>query len=303
MITKLLPARRKRYMGAVSWSWLRELARRRVFALCGTLLVSLVFAVGLISSCQLLSEARDLQPAPIRESGQITGISPNGVVSAMIGQVDQARALTALRRLTGDEPLCAGQDCYTIENRVTGSKGLLRATDYIFDELGGLGYRVSIQNWTRSGRSDRNVIARKPGVYAPGEEIYLVAHVDGVKPGTAQRFPAADDDASGVVDNLEVARILSRYSFSRTLVLLFTTGEEQGTLGARSHLEQLSERELGAIKYAVDVDMIGYDGNGDRGMQLWHGGDAPSMAVTQMMSETIRTYGLRLAPQFVVGCG
>lgn len=98
--------------------------------------------------------------------------------------------------------------------------------DYVCEHLVSLGYSVEFQNWSLCGWSDRNLIARKPGVYSPTEEVYFVAHVDGV-----DRFPAADDDASGVADNLELARILSSRAFSRTVVLLFTTGEEQGTLG------------------------------------------------------------------------
>ena len=239
----------------------------------------------------------------IQELSQTTEISPTQVVWQMLGQVNQDRALSGLRRLTGEEPICAGTECYTITNRLTGSEGLHRATDYISEELISLGYAVEFRNWSRSGRSDRNVIARKPGVYAAAEEIYFVAHVDGVKPSAEERFPAADDDASGVVDTLELARILSSHTFSRTVVLLFTTGEEQGTLGVQSYLDQLSPPELGSIKYAVDVDMVGYDGNRNGVMELWHGGHSPSLALTQMMSETIRAYQLGLAPRFVVGCG
>src|SRR5690606_33440562 len=136
------------------------------------------------------------------------------------------------------------------------------------------------------------------GKIAPEEEIYFVAHLDGVKPGAEERYPAAADDASGVVANLGMSRILSSHTFNRTLVLLFTTGEQQGTLGVQSYLNQLSPQELGSIKYAVDVDMVGYDGNGDGVMELWHGGHAPSMAVTQMMSDAIGAYRLRLVPRF-----
>jgi Zn-dependent M28 family amino/carboxypeptidase len=139
-------------------------------------------------------------------------------------------------------------------------------------------------------------------VIAPNEEVYFVAHVDGVQEGAEERFPAADDNASGAVDLLEVGRVLSTFSFSRTLVLLFSTGEEHGALGARSHVDQLSSEELGRIKYAVDVDMVGYDGDGDGVMQLWPGDDPPSLALTQMMSETIGAYGLDLTPRIHPGC-
>lgn len=52
-------------------------------------------------------------------------------------------------------------------------------------------------------------------------------------------FPAADDNASGVVDLLEAARVLSKYSFDRTLVFFFSTGEEEGALGVKSYLNDI----------------------------------------------------------------
>jgi len=268
-----------------------------------TILLGLVFGAGLLSICQKQAEYRDVPPVSIKELSQTTAISPTQVVWEMLGQVNQDRALNDLRQLTGEEPICASSGCYTITNRLTGSEGLHWAMDYISQDLVSLGYAVEFQNWSRSGRSDRNLIARKQGVYSPTEEVYFVAHVDGVKTGVEERFPAADDDGSGVVDNLELARILSSHAFSRTVVLLFTTGEEQGQLGARSYIDQLSPQELGSIQYVVDVDMVGYDANHDGVMELWHANHSPSLALTQMISETIRAYQLNLAPRFVVGCG
>ena len=277
--------------------------KRRTLALCSIIPLGLVFAVGLTSVCQKQTEYRGMQPASIKELSQTTVISPTEVVWEMLGQVNRDRVLNDLRRLTGEEPICAGIGCYTITNRLTGSEGLHWAKDYIYEELVGLGYSVESWDWSRSGRADQNLIARKLGVFSPAEEVYLVAHVDGAKTDVEERFPAADDDASGVVDNLEVARILGSFSFSRTVVLLFSTGEEQGMLGVQSYVDQLSPQELGSIKYVIDIDMVGYDANRDGVMELWHAGHSPSLALTQMMSETIRAYQLDLAPRFVVGCG
>jgi hypothetical protein len=276
---------------------------RRALTLCCTILLGLALGVGLIYAYQKQTVYGGIQPVPIRELSQTTEISPTEVVWEMLGQVNLDRALNDLRQLTGEEPICASSGCYTITNRLTGSEGLHWAMDYISKDLVSLGYSVEFRDWSRSGRADRNLIARKTGVFSPTEEVYFVAHVDGVKTGVEERFPAADDDASGVVDNLELARILSGFSFSRTVVLLFSTGEEQGTLGVQSYIAQLSPQELSSIKYVVDVDMVGYDANRDGVMELWHGGHSPSLALTQMMSETIRAYQLDLAPRFVVGCG
>ena len=83
------------------------------------------------------------------------------------------------------------------------------------------------------------------------------------------RFPAADDNASGVVDLLELARVISDYSLSRTVVLFFDTGEEQDGRAASSYLNQLSPQELNAIRDVITIDMVGYDANRDGVMELW----------------------------------
>ena len=134
------------------------------------------------------------------------------------------------------------------------------------------------------------------------QEVYFLAHLDGVKPEGEERSQAADDDASGVVDLMELARILSDYSLSRTVVLLFTSGEEQGSLGSTLYVDQLKPEELSSIKYVVNIDMIGYDGNGDGVMELWSGEHAPSFVFTEEMSDTIRTYGFDLQPRLITGC-
>lgn len=238
------------------------------------------------------------------EESDKTAIPPLGIVSGMIGQVNKDKALTDLRKLTGEEPICIHDGCHTIANRQTGSSGLHWAKDYVYDELVRLGYSVEVQDWSKSGYADQNIIARKPGVISPGEEVYLVAHLDGLGTGV-ETFPGADDNASGVVDLLEVARVLSNYSFSRTLVLLISTGEEHGALGVKSYLGQLSVEKVRSIKYVDNVDMVGYDANLDGVMQLWYGEDQKpsSLALTQMMSNIIQTYQLGLAPKITTGCG
>jgi acetylornithine deacetylase/succinyl-diaminopimelate desuccinylase-like protein len=241
--------------------------------------------------------------SPTAVSALAIHISPLNIVWKMIGQIDKDQVLANIKILSGETPICTRTGCNTIANRYTGSEGLRWTKNYIHETLVALGYSVEVQDWSRSGYSDQNLIARKPGRINPEESIYLVAHLDGVGNLTNDRFPAADDNASGLADLLQMATILSGYSFNRTLVLLFSTGEEQGMLGVKSYLSQLTPEEISAIKFAVDVDMIGYDANGDKVMELWHGGHAPSMDLAEIMREIIQAYQLELTPVFVVGCG
>jgi Zn-dependent M28 family amino/carboxypeptidase len=127
----------------------------------------------------------------------------------MIGQVILERASDDLKHLSGDLPICNEHGCYTIQNRITGSEGLHWAKEYVFAELTKLNYSVEVQDWSLDGYVDQNIIARKAGKSLPGEEIIFLAHPDG--PGTSVdgRFPAADDNGSGAVDLLEMARVLN----------------------------------------------------------------------------------------------
>jgi acetylornithine deacetylase/succinyl-diaminopimelate desuccinylase-like protein len=244
-----------------------------------------------------------IQSARVPVTPLETVITYDDIVWEMFGQVNKVRALTDLRKLTGETPICTENECYTIKNRLTGSEGLYWAKEYIYDELIKLGYSVEFRDWSSSGYADQNLIAMIPGTLYPDEEIYFVAHLDGVKNGLELQFPAADDNASGAVDILELARVLNGYSFSRTVVLFFSTGEEQGRLGVKSYLSHLSLNELSSIKYVVNIDMIGYDEDNNGIMELWHGDHPPSVALAQMMSEIIIAYKLDLTPRLVIGCG
>lgn len=231
------------------------------------------------------------------------GNSVDPAVQELVNAVEGERALNDLRQLAGDVPLCTSSECRKLTNRLTGSSDLELATDYIAEELTDSGYDVDIQPWRRGLYSDRNVLARKTGVVSPTEEVYFVAHVDGVASCPARRCPAADDNASGTVGGLEVARIFADTQFARTLVLMFSTGEEQNTQGVSRYLEQLPPDELKRIRYLVNVDMIGWDGNGDSVIELYYGDHSPSRALAEKMKEAVLTYEPRLVPHIDSRCG
>ena len=97
-----------------------------------------------------------------------------------------------------------------------------------------------------------NVLGIKRGTRCSDELVIVGAHYDGV-PGC----PAADDNASGAAGALEVARVLGKGRFARTLVVALWDEEELGFLGSEAHAAVLAER--GAKVRAVFVyEMIGY---------------------------------------------
>jgi hypothetical protein len=91
-----------------------------------------------------------------------------------------------------------------------------------------------------------------------GEYVVLGAHLDhlGVRGGKV--FPGADDDASGVVALLEIARTLRERAVSprRSLLFVFFTAEEKGLFGSR-HFVEHSPIPLDRIVLEIQLDMVG----------------------------------------------
>ena len=111
-----------------------------------------------------------------------------------------------------------------------------------------------------------NVIAVIEGSDLKDEYVVLVAHYDHI--GTAYNgsvYNGADDNASGVSSILEIARVLNRAKKKgkgpkRSVLVLFTTAEEDGLKGAEYFLENPIV-PLDKIKVCVNIDMLGRIGN------------------------------------------
>jgi hypothetical protein len=107
-----------------------------------------------------------------------------------------------------------------------------------------------------------NVVGVLPGKGGMKDSIVLVdAHYDhlGVRsPVNGDSiYNGADDDASGTVAVLEIARILRKLpQTSRTVVFVTTTGEEAGLVGTRWYLEN-PVRPLSAMSSNMEIEMIG----------------------------------------------
>ncbi|MEO1623784.1 MAG: M28 family peptidase [Bacteroidota bacterium] len=66
----------------------------------------------------------------------------------------------------------------------------------------------------------------------------------------------AEDNASGTALVIELARIMSQYSFDRTIVFMATTGEEQGLFGANAFARYADRNDM-AIKAVLNNDTVG----------------------------------------------
>ena len=109
-----------------------------------------------------------------------------------------------------------------------------------------------------------NVIATS-NVGNKNTTLVLGAHTDSVAAG-----PGINDDGSGTIGILEVAKHLAKYKVNNAVRFGFWSGEEEGLLGSTYYVSQLSTAELANIRAYLNFDMIAspnyiyaiYDGDG-----------------------------------------
>jgi leucyl aminopeptidase len=187
-------------------------------------------------------------------------------VSEMIGKVKQETVNTYISQLSGESQATIGSEPYTIINRHTDSGiSIQKATQYINEHLKGMkGMTVSTHDWTRNPHKGSNIIGELKGNGKPGEIVIMIAHLDSINKldesyEGGKAAPGADDDASGCAALLTAAEIMSNYSFQSTIRFIFTTGEEQGTLGSQVYVNDVKGQNIVAV---LNLDMIAYSTSG-----------------------------------------
>jgi Zn-dependent M28 family amino/carboxypeptidase len=140
------------------------------------------------------------------------------------------------------------------------------------------------------------ILPRKAGL-TNGDSVVLVgAHFDHVGIGPAVNgdsiYNGADDDASGVVAMLEMARIMKKWPApSRTVVFSAFTGEESGFVGTRFYLDNPS-RPLAATAADLQIEMIGRPDT----MAIGPGRAWLTGYERTTMGETFQRHGLQIVP-------
>ena len=106
-----------------------------------------------------------------------------------------------------------------------------------------------------------NILAVQWGTKTPQEFVICGAHYDswnsdGTDPDTI-RSPGADDNASGVAGIMETARLLSHYTFDRTIIYANWCAEEIGLIGSAAYAADCAAQNLDIVGY-FNLDMTGY---------------------------------------------
>ena len=148
-------------------------------------------------------------------------------------------------------------------------RGIGAAATYLYNRLTdyakGSNGRMSVERVSYKASAPRsgdeltleNIVATIHG--SDSRVIALLAHYDnrgGNGNDGAAFAPGANDDGSGVSALLEIARILSNYSFGASIKLMFLSGEEHGLWGARE-MAKIAANEKWNLIAVLNNDMIG----------------------------------------------
>lgn len=209
----------------------------------------------------------------------------NPEIQECIEQVSLDSLVKTVRILSGEDSVWMGDSLVRIAERMNDPDNE-EAAEYIHRRLAAYGLSVHNQQYSETGL---NVIAVQSGSGGPGKPIMLCAHYDAVD------FYCADDNASGAAAVLEAARILSRRKLTRPLLYAFWDEEETGKIGSMYYASgsDPGAPETGGV---INLEMFGWDGNGDSVMEIHARDIANSDSLADVLVRIDSAYALSLNP-------
>ncbi|REF00172.1 M20/M25/M40 family metallo-hydrolase [Thermomonospora umbrina] len=130
---------------------------------------------------------------------------------------------------------------------------VLGVAQYHGERIRGGVRELSLEVTLHSGLTSYNVLAERRATLPnpEGREVIVSAHYDSV-PGS----PGANDDGSGTVLCLELARVLRRLPTQQTLRFALWGSEEYGLIGARHYVKELTDEHARRISGCFQNDMV-----------------------------------------------
>jgi hypothetical protein len=239
-------------------------------------------AIALVSNSALLNEPVAAPFSP--------PTSTDPVIVALLGQLTRTALSDRIAELSGVRPVTIGASQVTLTTRYTFASRIRDAEAYLVQAYQQMGLPVSYASWTYGSYSGRNVIADLRGVTHP-ERLWLIGgHFDDISEIPYTTAPGADDNGSGSAATLALANLLRGYQFSDTIRFVHFSGEEQGHWGSLVYAAALRNAGAQVMGY-IDLDMIGYDGNGDRVIELHSGTGSSSINLANAFISANSRYG------------
>ena len=190
------------------------------------------------------------------------------LISGMIEQVSVANVENSVRKLVSFGTRHTLSDTSSKTIGIGAARTWIKSEFERYNRENGGKLQVSYDSFVQPADGKRvpeatvlkNVMAVLPGTDPADKRMLLVCgHYDSRVTDVMNNksaAPGANDDASGVAGVLELARVMSKQSFSATLVFVAMVGEEQGLYGA-ANLAKRAKAEGWDVHLVLNNDMIG----------------------------------------------
>ncbi|KDQ06328.1 hypothetical protein BOTBODRAFT_39668 [Botryobasidium botryosum FD-172 SS1] len=180
----------------------------------------------------------------------LTGLRFSPIIASIIDSLSINQMKRDIRWLTGEDgegPL----------SRHSFSRGALEAADWIQRQFEKTGARCEQKPFLQGFAP--NVVCRYPSSGKDDSLVVLSAHYDSRGSFGSTRAPGGDDDGSGVIHLLAIARSIfeNKVTFKSNVELIAFAGEEQGLLGSRAYAKELKAADTN-VTLMIQADMLAY---------------------------------------------
>jgi hypothetical protein len=148
------------------------------------------------------------------------------------------------------------------QTRYSYSDSIIAARDWIYQKLAGFGIDSLWLHHYYWNSDQWNVVATVEGTTKPDRVIVVGGHYDSVVYGSGTNpavwAPGADDNATGTVAALEMARIIAQNPLPVTVMFVPFAQEEQGLVGSYSFAQYLYDQGTN-LELMFNFDMIAHN--------------------------------------------
>ncbi|KAH8101292.1 hypothetical protein BXZ70DRAFT_935491 [Cristinia sonorae] len=223
-----------------------------------------------------------------------TKVKFDPVIAALVNNISVPQMTNDIRFLTGEDGKSG------IVSRHSFSSGIVVAAKWAkkrFEETGASCELVPFL--TGFGP---NVICKYPAITNTTETVLLSAHYDSRGSFGSTRAPGGDDDGSGTIAILNIARTIARrgITFKKNVELCLFAGEEQGLLGSRAYARELRSRDADLV-LMIQADMLAYHAAGEPA-QLGLPDIIGTPEVTELVAKVADIYSPELHVGYTPAC-
>jgi hypothetical protein len=196
--------------------------------------------------------------------------------------IDQGFLKTKLSEYSGAKKVLIDGVETLISERKT-PQGRTLGRKFLKDEYEKLGFKVSTQLYSPSQKGS-NFIAEKIGD-DPSKVLIISSHIDTV------RTAGANDDGTGTISALAVAKVLASYKSKYTLRVVGFDQEEIGLVGAGKYVKTLDKNSLIGD---IQLEMMGTNSRADGVFHVIDCDKDHSKFMTEAIAQSIVDQGIDL---------